>query len=681
MSSVVPTVIRTARRGAAPLLLGAAFAALPAAAAHADPTPTVSREFTTIGCDGVNRFTVPDGVATVHIMAVGGAGVVGSSSGSAAGRGAAVEGDLLVSAGQMLSLCVGSAGGGGGAAGGGAGTGGGGAGGGYSSVATTADGKVVIAGGGGGTGGTANGGGGGDAGLLGQTGASGGAGSGTSGPGGGASATIAGGGGVDPSWPGLEGLPGSDLAGGLGGSGDITMFGGGGGGGGAGAFGGGGGAASVGGVAGAGGGGGGGSSLCQAPATGCDSDYAEEDAPSVTLTYAKPAASLTLIVSPDPVERGNYTEFKASFATAPAPGATVDFAVGGAPVSGCSTVPVVATRASCWGPVPAVVGRHTATASFAGDADWDAAEATGSFDVALSSIAFPAPSPAFGDVLVDTTAPSKPVTVTNDSPFGVHIGYVIYTLRGKAARSYAPTASPRGGVRLVGADAASFRLTSDTCTSAYLAPGASCVVEVAFTPSRTGAHEAAIQIDSTAASSPHLVALTGTGTVPKAPPADPGTPSTPGTLQPEPGHPAPKPATLAAVARGRAAVARDGSLTLPITCPQGSVCSVSGTLTVAAGAFASGARSAAAEQQLLVSFRGVTIRGTAVKSLRLRIPQRFIKAAQKAGKRTVRATLTITTRRAGESAVVARQQVTLTLPKAAKAPRPVAPARRPSFTG
>lgn len=681
MSPAVPSVIRAAaRRGAAPLVLGAALAALPASSALATPpVPTVTRTFRQVGCT-TGTFTVPDGVTSVHVAAVGGAGVVGSLSGNAAGRGAIVEGDLAVSGGQMLSLCVGEAVGGvGGAAGAGGSTGSGGAGGGYSSVATTAVGEVVIAGGGGGTGGMAAGGAGGDAGLLALTGANGG-GAGMSQPGRGASETAGGAGGTALAQAATFGRDGTRLTGGLGGNGDGGMFGGGGGGGGAGAFGGGGGAANTSGGAGAGGGGG--ASLCKAPVTGCDSAHANASAPSVTLTYAKPRAALTLTVSPDLLERGDYPQFVATFAQAPSSPATVDFAVDGTPVNGCTAVPVVADRASCRGPVPSVVGRYTASASFAGDADWDSAQATDTFEVALASVAISAPSLAFGDVLLGATAPSRSVTVVNDGQFRVWIGDApVFAPPRGTGRSYAPQASPRGGVRLVGTDAVSFTLTGDTCTSARLDVGRSCTVEVAFTPTRTGAHAAAVQIATSAAGSPHLVSLTGSGVTTIEPDRRVITPRQPDP-QPEQPKPAqPKPAALAPSARGRAAVTQSGGLTLPVTCPQGSVCSVSGTLTVASGAFASGARSAAAKQQLLVSFRGVTIRGTAVKSLRLRIPQRFVKAAQKAGKRTVRATLTITTRRAGQRTVVTRQQLTLTLPKAAKAPRPVAPARRPSFTG
>jgi hypothetical protein len=60
-----------------------------------------------------------------------------------------------------------------------------------------------------------------------------------------------------------------------------------------------------------------------------------------------------------------------------------------------------------------------------------------------------------------------------------------------------------------GADAASFATSADTCAGATLASGATCTIDVALTPGRTGA--LAASLDLTDAGGTHPVALSGTG--------------------------------------------------------------------------------------------------------------------------------------------------------------------------
>jgi Ca2+-binding RTX toxin-like protein len=68
-----------------------------------------------------------------------------------------------------------------------------------------------------------------------------------------------------------------------------------------------------------------------------------------------------------------------------------------------------------------------------------------------------------------------------------------------------------GAVSLSGADAAQFAISSNTCTGANLAVGATCTVGVKFAPNGLGARSAAVIIASNGAGSPHAVALSGTG--------------------------------------------------------------------------------------------------------------------------------------------------------------------------
>jgi hypothetical protein len=260
--------------------------------------PGCSQSGQTVTCGysaGSNLFTVPAGVASIHVVAVGGKG-----SGNSGGFGALVSGDLPVSAGSTLYAVVGANGGGQTPGGAGGGTGAtdsngesdtvGGDGGGASDVRSSAHdlaSRLLVAAGGGGGGGfglamvgsmrflsRGSGGGGAGGGNSGGMGTSGGGGG-----GGGGSASGGAGGALGstcislfppPEFPlicgsGAAGSTGGTGRGGDGGAGaNFTSFdppvvfsGGGGGGGGGGLFGGGGG----GGAFGAGNGGGGGSNL------------------------------------------------------------------------------------------------------------------------------------------------------------------------------------------------------------------------------------------------------------------------------------------------------------------------------------------------------------------------------------------------------------------------------------
>jgi hypothetical protein len=218
--------------------------------------------FTTRGCGNTvaaNLFTVPAGVSSVQITAIGSAGEAGFG-GMAGGTGDVVGGNLSgLSAGQKLDVCVDY---GGGAGSTGSASTNGGAGGGASGVALGSDfsAPVLIAAGGGGGGGW-DGGGGGAAGD--PNGVGGGSGSASDSGGGGAMGATVGTSGVANSGC-SNGLSGAalDAAGpGVGGAGGSCSSGAGGGGGGAGhSGGGGGGGGSVGGHE--EGGGGGGSDFC-----------------------------------------------------------------------------------------------------------------------------------------------------------------------------------------------------------------------------------------------------------------------------------------------------------------------------------------------------------------------------------------------------------------------------------
>ena len=262
---------------------------------------TVTR-FTSPGTD--MPFVVPDGVTTIHVVAIGGMGGKGQFAPNAGGLGAVVSADIAVTPGQTLFVDVagnganatqgigGSGGLNGGGAGGTSGTAtlgkGGGGGGGESGVRSSAGALLsglIIASGGGGSGGGIGGGGGGSSsvsdGKDGQAGGGGAADTGTAGGSGGGGGTSVG--------VGSGGHSGQVGAGGAGQDGFDPNAAGAGGGGGAGLFGGGGGA-STGNHNSNGGGGGAGSSSSSAASAGgkaTNTSYARDTTgvPSVTITY------------------------------------------------------------------------------------------------------------------------------------------------------------------------------------------------------------------------------------------------------------------------------------------------------------------------------------------------------------------------------------------------------------
>ena len=271
----------------------------PGLASAAPQTATVS--FTS---PGESTFTVPMGVSTISVTAVGAAG---GTCGPAGGQGASVAGTFAVQPGQQLAVgvagpganCVGQGGagaggvGGGGSGGAGSGPGAGGTGaggGGASEVGSSAlspayaPSLLIVAAGGGGAG-QLGGGAGGNADSPGQSAAF--------GSGGGSGGATAGGaGGTDFSGSQANGQAGGFGLGGAGGGAGLAWYGGGGGGGGY--YGGGGGAGAAFPLGGAGGGmpagagGGGGSSFLAATATNTSRPTPTASPASVTITYAVP---------------------------------------------------------------------------------------------------------------------------------------------------------------------------------------------------------------------------------------------------------------------------------------------------------------------------------------------------------------------------------------------------------
>jgi hypothetical protein len=68
-------------------------------------------------------------------------------------------------------------------------------------------------------------------------------------------------------------------------------------------------------------------------------------------------------------------------------------------------------------------------------------------------------------------------------------------------------------MRQGGLDAGDFvGINSDTCVGTFVAAGASCQMNEAFTPTSTGTRTATVTVIDSAANSPQIVTMTGTGT-------------------------------------------------------------------------------------------------------------------------------------------------------------------------
>ncbi|MGA9874752.1 MAG: choice-of-anchor D domain-containing protein [Solirubrobacteraceae bacterium] len=306
------TAHRGARRGFAAVGAVLVAGALACASAAAATPPTVTQTFSSIGTE--QSFTVPAGVSSVRVNAIGEAGEAGQDdspfeAAAPGGDGASVTGQLPVTAGETLYVEVAAPRSGSG----GLGSFGGGEGGGASDVRTvpllgsgSLESRLLVAAGGGGGGGTfeeAGGGRGGDAGTGGEGGADTeqfgcGCGQNDQHTAGGAAGTLTGGG-VGGSrceqggpWSGGEGLLGVGGLGGMPYGPPVT----GGGGGGGGYWGGGGGEGScigAGPESAGGGGGGGGSSYISDEATFASFGLASSSSkPSVTISYATPSTAM-----------------------------------------------------------------------------------------------------------------------------------------------------------------------------------------------------------------------------------------------------------------------------------------------------------------------------------------------------------------------------------------------------
>jgi centrosomal CEP192-like protein/HYDIN/CFA65/VesB family protein/ASPM-SPD-2-Hydin domain-containing protein len=139
---------------------------------------------------------------------------------------------------------------------------------------------------------------------------------------------------------------------------------------------------------------------------------------------------------------------------------------------------------------PANLGTFSATLSFNDDAGNSPQTVALSGSGVQPAVSLSASSLAFGNQVVGNKSPNQSVIVTNSGTGTLNVG---------AATAGAP-----------------FAIVTDACSNTAVAPGSSCSIQVAFTPTVTGPASGTLSIPDDAPGSPHAVALSGTGVQPKA---------------------------------------------------------------------------------------------------------------------------------------------------------------------
>ncbi len=141
--------------------------------------------------------------------------------------------------------------------------------------------------------------------------------------------------------------------------------------------------------------------------------------------------------------------------------------------------------------------RSVATADFNGDGRTDAVTANRDFGTVSVLLQAPAinitpGAVSFPDQLVGTTSPPQTLTVASTGSFDLAIGSVAIT----------------------GTDPSDFSKVSDTCSASTFPSSTNCEIQIAFSPSMVGSRQATLSIPSNAPGSLHTAGLFGTGVGP-----------------------------------------------------------------------------------------------------------------------------------------------------------------------
>jgi hypothetical protein len=318
---------------------------------------------------------------------------------------------------------------------------------------------------------------------------------------------------------------------------------------------------------------------------------------------------------------------------------TADFSVDGVDVDACMDRPVDYDTgvATCDAVAPIAGGNHVVTASYSGEESLAPSAGQDTFAVKAPAAALSTGALDFGSVTVGASA-SRSVTLTNSGTRDLHVGAVT-----------------AGGP---------FAISSNGCTGGTLAPGAGCVIALAFTPSGVGASATTLTVASDGGS--QSAALTGTGTaVP-----------TVITEAPTGAKFAPNESTTLSVSKTGSG---SSSVTVPVRCPTGVACTLDGTVIIATSDLAkAAAHSSARKVQTVARFAGVRVAAGKVREIKLKLSPAFIRSAQRRGIRLIRATLTINTTFTDGTKATSKQRVKIRIPKAVVKQ---AAKQAPKFTG
>jgi hypothetical protein len=165
----------------------------------------------------------------------------------------------------------------------------------------------------------------------------------------------------------------------------------------------------------------------------------------------------------------------------------------------CAPALSLAPKASCSLDVtfrPTTTGTRSATITIGHNATPN----TSVLDLAGSGTAAPMPAVglsattlAFGNQMLGTASAAKSVSISNTGTANLVLGTIV-------------TAGPNAS-----------EFVPSKCSGTTLVPGASCAVDVTFTPAALNARNATLSIPSNASGSPHGVALSGNGVAAPAP--------------------------------------------------------------------------------------------------------------------------------------------------------------------
>ena len=165
----------------------------------------------------------------------------------------------------------------------------------------------------------------------------------------------------------------------------------------------------------------------------------------------------------------------------------------------CAPAASLAPKASCSVDVtfkPTATGARSATITIGHNATPNASVLglTGTGVAApVPAVGLSATTLAFGNQMLGTASAAKSVSISNTGTANLVLGTIVTT--GTNASEFAPS----------------------KCSGSTLTPGASCAVDVTFTPAALNARSATLSIPSNASGSPHGVALSGSGVAAPAP--------------------------------------------------------------------------------------------------------------------------------------------------------------------